>query len=99
VSQHYLEIKQDSPPWYGDLDDDCCAKWKGLRLRAEWMDGEGTDAYWWWAVSIIETNEILDSSYNHSHSPNSGEEARKCAEAAARGYYEKTYSAMFQYIS
>jgi len=96
---NYLEITQDSPHWYGDLDDDCSAKWKGLLLRAEWMDGEGADAYWWWAVGIIETNEILDSSHNHSHSPNSGEEARKCAEAAARQYHERIYSAIFQHIS
>lgn len=99
MSQHFLAIKQDSQHWYGDLDDDCSANWKGLLLRAEWMDGEGTDAYWWWAVSIIETNEILDSSYSHSHSPNSGEEARKYAEAAARRYYEKVYSAIFRHIN
>lgn len=70
-----------------------------LLLHAEWMDGEGKDSLWWWGVYILVTGEELDSSNNHSNPPNSGEVARKCAEAAARHYFEKVYSALFRHIS
>ncbi len=78
-----MTIKHEAILWHGDLNDDCTAKWNGLLLRAEWQNGEGTTAYWWWAVSSIETGEELDTSNIRNPKPNSGEKARKCAEAAA----------------
>ena len=55
MGNHYLDIKRESPYWYGDLEDDCSADWMELLLRAEWMDGEGPDAWWWWAVYNMES--------------------------------------------
>lgn len=46
MNHHCLEIKHESPNWYGDLEDDCCAKWMELLLHAEWMYGEGLDTNW-----------------------------------------------------
>jgi len=77
-------IEQENIHWRGDMDDDCTAEWNGLLLRAEWSRGEGTDAIWWWAVISIETGEQLDTSNTHSHTATTGEDARKCAEEAAR---------------
>jgi len=99
MSHHCLEIKQEPPNWYGDLEDDCCAKWMELLLRAEWEDGEGTDEWWWWAVSNMETGETLDASYKHSHVPNSADDARQCAEDAARRYFASIYSALFRHVN
>ena len=71
--------KLKSPEWYGDLDDDCTAKWAGFLLRAEWMD----DNLWWWAVSDLETEEELDSSnYYREFQPSTGLEARRLAESS-----------------
>jgi hypothetical protein len=80
----YSGIEQSEIFWRGDLGDDCSALWNGLVLRAEWSRGEGADAIWWWAVSSIETGQQLDTSNTHSHTATTGEDARKCAEAAAR---------------
>ena len=71
--------------WTGDLDDDCTARWLGLILRAEWMDGD----VWWWAVSDISTGDEIDSSNNDSYFGvkfTNGTEARDAAERAAREY-------------
>ena len=71
--------RTSEPDWYGDLDDDCAAKWAGFLLRAEWMD----DNIWWWAVSVLETFEELDSSNNYeNYEPATGLEARRIAESA-----------------
>jgi hypothetical protein len=69
--------------WTGDLGDDCCARWAGLMLRAEWMD----EAYWWWAVYDMEKNEItIDDSNNYNERFIGGEVSRKKAEAVAKKY-------------
>ena len=94
-----MDIKQKSPYWYGDLNEDCCAKWSNLLLRAERMYEKGGEAYWWWAVSSIETSEELYSSNSHSHLPNSGEDARKCAETTARQYFESMYLSLFRHVT
>ena len=80
----YTGIEQSEICWRGDLDDDCAAEWNGLLLRAEWSRGECAEAVWWWAVISIETGEQLDTSNSKSHTATTGEDARKCAEAAAR---------------
>lgn len=88
--QYENKRRTDKINWIGDLDDDCEANWHGLRLRAEWMRGGPNDmeagavAYWWWAISSIETGIELASSNTHAPHATSGEEARKYAEAAAR---------------
>lgn len=70
--------------WYGDLTDDCSARWAGLLLRAEWMD----DGIWWWAVYDMSTKDEIqiDASNNYEIRFTSGEEARRAAEQAARMY-------------
>ena len=71
--------KIKKPEWYGDLDDDCTAKWAGFLLRAEWMD----DNFWWWAVTDLETEQELDSTNNyHEFTPSTGLEARRLAESS-----------------
>lgn len=85
-----MTIVHEEIYWIGDLNDDCNATWHGLFLRAEWMFGDlgneegGTVAYWWWAISSIETGEELASSNTYAPHASYGEEARKYAEAAAR---------------
>jgi hypothetical protein len=71
--------------WTGDLDDDCTARWAGLMLRAEWMDG----AYWWWAVSEIATGRELASSNDDRQEYTSGTAARSAAERIARAHIHK----------
>ena len=90
-------MEQSEICWRGDLDDDCTAEWHGLLLRAEWQYGEGADAFWWWSVFSIETGEELESSNYQAHKPNTGEDARKCAEAAARRYFESLSSSLFRH--
>lgn len=77
----------DGITWTGDLDDDCTAIWKGLVLRAEWMNGKR----WWWAVSDQATGVEIDSSNNEGYFDTpflSGAEARQAAESAAREYVD-----------
>lgn len=74
--------------WTGDLQDDCSARWRGLLLRAEWMDGVA----WWWAVSDIASNEEIDSSNNDAYFDilfSSGDTARRAAERAAYEYVQR----------
>ena len=69
--------------WTGDLDDDCTARWSGLTLRAEWMQGDN----WWWAVTDISSGNEIDSSNNDGYFEmkfTSGAVARDAAERAAR---------------
>lgn len=68
--------------WTGDLDDDCTARWSGLLLRAEWMDG----SHWWWAVSKMDSGVEISSSNDDPRSCTSGREARLFAEGAARAH-------------
>lgn len=83
--------KMEYPDWYGDLDDDCIAKWAGLLLRAEWINDDNDGPVWWWAVSDIESDEEIDSSYNHPPRPaaRNGVEARRRAEMAAAGWFKQ----------
>ena len=74
--------KKAPPVWEGDLSDDCTARWAGLILRAEWMDG----VTWWWAVSDVESQHEIDSSNNHGVTVTSPNEARRLAETAACKY-------------
>lgn len=97
-----MEIKHESVNWYGNLDDDCCAKWWSphrwrLLLRAEWLNGEGSEAIWWWAVYNMETGQQLDSSENKPRIA-TGAEARKYAEASARRSIEAMYSSLFLHL-
>ncbi|GEP40795.1 hypothetical protein [Brevifollis gellanilyticus] len=71
--------------WTGDLNDDCTARWAGLMLRAEWMDGP----HWWWAVSDMATGEQIISSNNDPQECTSGTSARERAEKAAREWYPR----------
>ena len=82
-----MAIEQEEICWR-DFGDYCRTEWHGLSLEAEkkekwgWL---GLDVIiWWWAVRCIKTNVMLDSVFDHSDYPSTGEEARKCAEAAAR---------------
>lgn len=75
----------ESIHWTGDLDDDCTAKWSGLLLRAEWMNGHR----WWWAVTDAASCQEIDSSNNDAYIGfefTSGRVARAAAEKAAREY-------------
>ena len=77
-----------SIPWTGDLDDDCTAKWCGLLLRAEWMNG----SRWWWAVTDVTSGQEIDSSNNEGYFEiefTSGIAARQAAEKAARVYRQR----------
>lgn len=68
--------------WYGDLADDCTARWAGLTLRAEKMaDGE-----WWWCVYDEESEGQVASSNGVHGRVRTGGEARHAAEQAARSY-------------
>lgn len=71
--------------WTGDLDDDCTARWAGLILRAELMDG----ARWWWAVSEIATGREIASSNDDNREWTSGTAARSAAERVARAHIHK----------
>lgn len=71
--------------WIGDLDDDCTARWAGLMLRAEWMDG----SHWWWAVSEIAIGRELASSNDDQREYTSGAAARSAAERIARAHISK----------
>jgi hypothetical protein len=74
--------EKDKIKWTGDLSDDCTAIWNGLMLRAEWLDED----YWWWAVSDLKTDEIIDSSNEYEIKFTGGEAARNKAEAVAKNY-------------
>lgn len=63
----------------------CVARWAGLMLRAEWMDG----SHWWWAVSEIATGRELTSSNDDQREYTSGTEARFAAERIARTHVRK----------
>lgn len=74
--------------WTGDLDDDCTAKWCGLLLRAEWMDGR----HWWWAVSDATSGQEIDSSNSDGYFASeftSGSAARQAAEKVARAHRQR----------
>jgi len=74
--------------WTGDLDDDCTAEWRGLLLRAEWMDG----SRWWWAVSEAMSGNEIESSNNSGYFDiefSSGSAARQAAENSAREYRQR----------
>ena len=87
-----MNMPEETIDWYGDLDDDCCAQWRGMLLRAEWMHGCQDDdgkskVCWWWAVSSIETGAQLVAPPNmYAPFAHSGVEARNYAEAAARSW-------------
>lgn len=69
--------------WTGNLNDDCSARWNGLLLRAEWMDGEK----WWWAVYDMENEErTIDSSVDRGRMSTSAGASRQEAERVARAY-------------
>jgi hypothetical protein len=69
--------------WEGDLNDDCTARWAGLMLRAEWMDKD----HWWWCVyDMMDDENQIDSSNEHSERCISGNAARSKAEEVARNY-------------
>jgi hypothetical protein len=70
------------PTWYGDLSDDCTARWAGFTLRAEWMD----DDIWWWAVSLDGQSDQIASSNDSEVQPTSGEDARMSAFRAAKRF-------------
>lgn len=73
--------------WGGDLDDDCTALWKGLMLRAEWMDED----YWWWGVYDMQKNEVtIDDSNNYDEKYIGGNAARAKAESVAKKYFGLT---------
>ena len=76
---------EDTIVWTGDLDDDCTARWRGLMLRAEWMNGPN----WWWAVSNMATGEEIRSSNDDSRTCTAGASARACAEKVARDWLHK----------
>lgn len=79
-------MQQEPIIWKGDLGDDCTAMWRGLMLRAEWMDED----YWWWAVYDMDNNEeTIDSSNEHEERYTSGEAARRAAEDVAHWYLER----------
>lgn len=77
-----LAARETTPKWAGDFSDDCKAEWAGLYLRAEWMDGTN----WWWSVSDLRTQIEINSSSRHEQRYESGEDARKAAENAAREF-------------
>ena len=88
-----MNMPEETIDWYGDLDDDCCAQWCGMLLRAEWMHGgtsdeeNGQTSYWWWAVISMETGAQLVAPPNmYAPFAHSGVEARNYAEAAARSW-------------
>jgi hypothetical protein len=83
--QKDLKMEIESPIiWYGDLEDDCTAKWNGLILRAESMNGK----IWWWAVSKDNNNqsEEIDSSNNYDTNCIGGKKARQLAEEVAKKF-------------
>ena len=71
-----------NPQWIGDLNDDCTARWRGLLLRAEWMD----DEIWWWCVYDENGEEIASSNSPDAQQCTTGEYARGAAERSARLY-------------
>jgi hypothetical protein len=75
----------DQVIWTGDLNDDCSARWAGLILRAEWMDGH----HWWWAVSEIATGREIASSNDDLIEYTSGTAARSSAERIAKAHIRK----------
>lgn len=76
-------LSQKDIEWYGDLEDDCSARWAGLILRAEMMD----DDRWWWAVSDAKNDLLeIDSSNNHDLICKTATSARTRAETAAKEY-------------
>lgn len=81
-----MVIEQEDIYWR-DFGSECRAKWNGLWLYARETSWEyyGPDVIiWWWTVRSIETGAELDSAHDYPGYPSTGEEARKCAEAAAR---------------
>lgn len=76
------QAAQVPPVWTGDLDDDCSARWAGMTLRAECMDGDR----WWWAVYDISTGEeiVSQNSLTYGGPCHSGQAARLAAEKGAR---------------
>lgn len=76
-----LLAAQEPPKWYGDLDDDCTARWAGFMLRAEWMD----DGYWWWCVYEDGSGEqVASSDGGDAERCSAGDVARRAAVSAAR---------------
>ena len=71
--------------WNGDLNDDCTAKWSGLMLRAEWMDGDN----WWWCVYDmleLDNENQIDSSNEYDEQCIGGKAARNKAEEISKEY-------------
>uniref|UniRef100_UPI00404B1B79 hypothetical protein n=1 Tax=Gelidibacter sp. TaxID=2018083 RepID=UPI00404B1B79 len=72
--------------WNGDLNDDCTARWSGLMLRAEWMDGD----YWWWCVyDMLDNENQIESSNEYNEKFIGGEKAREKAEEVAKNYLKE----------
>jgi hypothetical protein len=87
-----MAIEHEEICWR-DFGDYCHTQWHDLYLEAKkkvnW-DWLGPDVViWCWAIRCIKTNVILDSVFDHPNYPSTGEEARKCAEAAARYWGER----------
>ena len=81
MAKAWQKIAARTPPiWEGDLDDDCTARWAGLTLRAEWMNGND----WWWCVYDDSTDTQIASSNELLEPPQSGDAARKAAEQSGR---------------
>ncbi|TQV87142.1 hypothetical protein [Aliikangiella coralliicola] len=74
--------------WFGDLNDDCIARWNGLTLRAEEMERRR----WWWAVYDENGDTIDDSNEYYPKEFRNGIWARSEAEKVAREYLEKLAS-------
>jgi len=73
----YDDGMDDPPQWTGDLDDDCTAKWRGLMLRAEWMQAD----VWWWCVYDESGEQVASSNMPSAEPCNSGASARRAAAA------------------
>ncbi|WP_299683359.1 hypothetical protein [uncultured Tenacibaculum sp.] len=73
--------------WEGDLTDDCSAKWRGLLLRAEWMNQD----FWWWSVyDLLNKEKQIDSSNNYyPETFKNGKLARSAAVQIAKNYLKE----------
>jgi hypothetical protein len=79
----WRRIAADSPPrWFGDLNDDCTARWAGFTLRVECMNEDD----WWWAVFDDASDLEVASSDREPDRCLSGAQARASAEHAVRSY-------------
>jgi len=66
--------------WEGDLDDDCRARWRGLRAHAEAMDENA----WYCSVRVEDADDDLFHSSTDDVVPITGAAARKLCEMVMR---------------